>query len=94
MAREKMVTRTIEVTTAHYTALDVTTSQVMTGVISITGNYSNEDALKYAKKHLDTDVFKVVIINELLISEKLYGMLEYDFIEQAVELDPETRKPL
>ena len=37
---------------------------------------------------------KCIEIKETQVIEKLYGMSEECFINNAIELDPETRKPL
>ena len=51
-------------------------------------------ALQILQKQYNTDSFKVVAIVDQVVSEKMYGMLETDFIACAMELDPETRKAL
>lgn len=94
MRNEKMVTRTIETTRAFYTALEVETAQVIKSEIVFTGHYDTEKALLLAKRVLDSDTFKVVMITSVDYIEKLYGMPESDFIENAVELDPVTRKAI
>lgn len=94
MRKEKMVTRTIEVTHALYKGMDIINSEIIEGAVAFTGNYSEDECLKLAKNQLDTDSFKVVYITDFYVTEKLYGMPEIDFLENAVELDPETRKPL
>lgn len=94
MRNEKMVTRTIETTRAFYTALEVDTAQVIKSEIVFTGHFDNDKALSMAKRALDSDNFKVVMISDIEYVEKLYGMPESEFIDNAVELDPITRKAI
>lgn len=93
MARERQITRTINVTTATAVCMDITTMENETKELVITGDVpSAEKVLKDLRKLYDTDTFKVVAIKEMTTVEKLYGLSEVDFLKYAVELDPETRK--
>ena len=93
MARERQITRTINVTTATAVCMDITTMENGTRALVITGDVPSQDkVLKDLRKLYDTDTFKVVAIKEMITVEKLYGLSEVDFLKYAVELDPETRK--
>lgn len=93
MARERQITRTINVTTATAVCMDITTMENETRALVITGDVPSQDkVLKDLRKLYDTDTFKVVAIKEMTTVEKLYGLSEVDFLKYAVELDPETRK--
>lgn len=93
MARERQITRTINVTTATAVCMDITTMENETRELVITGDVPSADkVLKDLRKLYDTDTFKVVAIKEMTTVEKLYGLSEVDFLKYAVELDPETRK--
>ena len=93
MARERQITRTINVTTATAVCMDITTMENETKQLVITGDVPSADkVLKDLRKLYDTDTFKVVAIKEMTTVEKLYGLSEVDFLKYAVELDPETRK--
>ena len=95
MARERQITRTINVTTATAVCMDITTMENETRELVITGDVPSADkVLKDLRKLYDTDTFKVVAIKEMTTVEKLYGLSEVDFLKYAVELDPETRKVL
>ena len=93
MARERMVTRTINVTMATAICMDVSTVETSVRTLELTGEtYTPDKALQALKKIYETDTFKVVAISDLDTVEKLYGMPEVDFLKVAQELDPETRK--
>lgn len=95
MARVRMVTRTVNVTTVEALCLDVLTCEPTIKTLEITGDtYTEERALKVLKKLYETDTLKVVHIQTMTETEELYGMLETDFIASAHKLDPETRKLL
>lgn len=98
MARTRMVTRTINVTTITAICMDLTTPTnpiTETRTLDITGEkYDSDKALKVAKKQYETDTFKVVAIATLDYHEEMYGLLEIDFIKYAQKLDPTTRKML
>lgn len=93
--REKMVTRTVvsTVVTMVTLNLETMTPETATYVLPIDSN-DEKMLLKYAKKSFETDTLKIVKVTYEGTSEKLYGMTEIKFLENAVELDPETRKPL
>lgn len=92
MSRERMVTRTITSTHATAMVVDVTTAKVSTEFYILAGDFTTEEALKVCKKNYETDTLKIVQIVDVQHVEKLYGMVEDDFLSYAFELDPETRK--
>ena len=95
MARERQVTRTINVTTATAICMDITSMENEERNLFITGDIpSPEKILKDLRKQYETDTYKVVAIKELATSEELYGMSEVEFLQYAKKLDPETRKPV
>ena len=96
MARERSVTRTINVTTIKAVCMDLSDNNaVQIKSLDITGEKPTQDiALKQLKKYYETDTFKVVAIQEMSTVEKLYGMTEVEFLKYAKELDPQTRKAL
>ena len=93
MARERMVTRTIEVLVAEVICLDVTTVETSIQHLELTGTgaLSNEKLLKLFKKNYETETFKVVAIQSTTIREELYGMRELEFLKYAHKLD-DSRK--
>ena len=89
MARERMVTRTVEVTVAEVMCLDVTTAEVTVVSYDISGKFNTkEDVLKSLKKVYETDTYKVVAVQSTDTKEILYGMPEIDFIRIAKVLPP------
>lgn len=95
MARERSVTRTINVTTVKAITMDIETKAVSTQDFTISGDTPTQDsALKQAKKLYETSTLKIVAIESLETVEKLYGMTEVEFLKYAKELDPQTRKAL
>ena len=95
MARERMITRTISDTIVTALCMDTNTCEVSRETYHL-GNIESdvEVMLKVAQKKYQTDTFKIVKIEDFIKSERLYGMDEVVFMNYAIELDPETRKPL
>lgn len=95
MARERSVTRTINVTTVNAITMDIESKNVETKAFTISGDTPSQDsALKQAKKLYETSTLKIVAIESMTTVEKLYGMSEVEFLKYAKELDPQTRKAL
>lgn len=90
MARKRMVTRTVEQTTAQVMTLDVTTAEVQVRTYDIGGKYSDDDLLKKLQKLFQTDTLKLVHIESQTCKEVLLGMDEEDFIRLAKVLPPRT----
>ena len=88
MAREKMITRTIEDTTIEVMTLDITSASVQTYKYHLSGQFTADEALKKLKKAYETDALKLVHIESMNTVEVLYGMTEEDFIAHAVVLPP------
>ena len=89
MARERMVTRTVMVTTVGVMCLDVTTAEVQIKNFEMSGTFTDfETALKSVKKVHETDTFKCVAVQHMTEKEVLYGMREIDFIKLAKVLPP------
>lgn len=86
MARKRMVTRTIKVTTAEVLKVNLETQETMKDYISISGKFKdNKNLLKMIAKN-DTDTIKTVSVLNTVVSDKLYGMPEEKFVELADEL--------
>ena len=94
MARLRMVTRTVTVTTVEAMVVDVVTAEVKYMNFDLAGDFTTEEALKHLKKTKDSDTLKIVTINDLVVNDYMYGMLEEDFVKIAKILDPVTRKIL
>ena len=89
MARERMVTRTINFTEVSVISMNIETVTPQHEVIRIAGVFDNDKALlNKLKNRYETDLYKIVAITDTKVIEKLYGMSEEDFIEYAKELPP------
>lgn len=89
MAKERMITRTIEVTTYSVMTLDIETAEARVIDYKITG-IVNTDPLKHLKKLHETETLKLVAITGEQRETALYGMTEEDFIKLADVLPPRT----
>lgn len=95
MARKPMVTRTIITTKVNVLCLDVESAEPFNKVITLPRTYKDDKALlKSVEKVVNTDSVKAVHVVDKEEVETLYGMDEQKFIDNAVVLDPETRKEL
>ena len=83
-----MVTRTVKVVTASIMFVNVNAGEVDYTDITLSGDLSNDEVLKLAKKQLEDDTIKVVSVVSVHTEEKLYGMTEVDFIKLASVLPP------
>ena len=83
MAREKMVTRTLTITTLEVMTVDITTATTGTARFDIVGDHTFDTALKAVKELYETDTTKIVTITELVLNDYLYGIPESDFIKMA-----------
>ena len=93
--REKMVTRSMKVTKAQTLMVNLETQETTTEFISMPNVYKDDKALmKALTKSYEGSTLKPVHVLSSSIEEKLYGMSEKTFLENAVELDTETRKPI
>ena len=92
MARKRMVTRTIEQTTAEVMTLNVSTAEVLTIEYTIGGLYSDADLLKKLQEIFQTDELKLVHIEKQECTELLLGMTEEDFIRYATVLPPRANQ--
>ena len=92
MARQRMVTRTVDVTRAEVMTLDVSNADVFTTVYEVNGIFKDNDSiLKAVKKLYETETFKCVAVTGVETVERLYGMLESEFIKIAKVLPPRTK---
>ena len=92
MARERMVTRTVLLTTAEVMCVNVDTANVVVNSYELSGTFSDMDSvLKQLRKTYETENFKLVTIQNLTEREVLYGMSEVEFIKLAKELPPRNK---
>ena len=91
----KMITRTILGTKVSVITVDTTNMAASTKDFIIGGEWTdNNKLLKALKKTYETETLVLSAIVKTEKVEKMYGMTEELFMANAVELDPETRKPL
>ena len=83
MARKRMVTRTIEQTTAKVMALNVVTADVSITSYTISGVLTGDTLLKALQETYQTDTLKLVHVVESSVDRVLYGMDEEEFIKLA-----------
>lgn len=94
MARERMVTRTVNTTTIDVLVINIETSEVGTKSFVLWQNMIKDEKtmLNNAQKMLDdqtgTTLWKCVAIKNIKDEETLYGMTEQDFIKYAKVLPP------
>lgn len=91
MAKERMVTRTIDQITAEVATLDLTTMQASVVPMTIGGTYTKEEQLKHFRSMYETDTLKVVDIISSTTEQILLGMPESQFIQLAQVL-PSRKK--
>ena len=95
MARKYPFTRTI--TTQIVTALvfDKETAEPMNTTITLAEPITEPAKLEKAvAKIVNKGNIKFIEVVDSFVEEKLYGITAEDFLANAVELDPKTRKPL
>ena len=90
MARKRMVTRTVEQTTAQVMTLDITTAEVQVYTYNIGGKYTDEELLNKLQKLFQTETLKLVHIESQVCNEVLLGMDEEEFIRLAKVLPPRS----
>lgn len=83
MARKRMVTRTIEQTTAKVMTLNVVTTDVTITPYTISGELTGDALLKALQDTYQTDTMKLVHVLESTVESVLYGMEEEEFIKLA-----------
>jgi hypothetical protein len=83
MARKRMVTRTIEQTTAKVMTLNVVTAEVTITPYTISGELTGDALLKALQDTYQTDTMKLVHVLESTVESVLYGMEEEEFIKLA-----------
>lgn len=89
MRKQKMVTRTIKVTKYVVTYFDLEINEVRTDELEIAGTPTDKEIEK--QFNIDNSTCKFIKLDNVEVTEKLYGLAEDKFLEYAVELD-EHRK--
>lgn len=84
MPRLRQVTRTIVTTKVNVMCLDTQKCESLNEVITVSGTFSDEDALLLAvKRAVDTDTLKAVQVVDKEELTNLYAMPEEEFIKLA-----------
>ena len=89
MKKQKMVTRTIKVTRYEVTYFDLEINEVRGDVLETVGTPTDKEIEKQFNPENPT--CKFIKLDNVEVTEKLYGIPEDKFLEYAVELD-ENRK--
>ena len=84
-----MVTRTIKVTRYEVTYFDLEINEVRGDVLEIVGTPTDKEIEK--QFNTENPTCKFIKLDNVEVTEKLYGIPEDKFLEYAVELD-ENRK--
>lgn len=89
MARQPIVSRTIQTTKANVLCIDVQNEQPFTKEVVLPRTYKDERAmLKKIKPMIESDTIKVVHVQNFAVESTLYGMTEEEFIHYAQILPP------
>lgn len=89
MRKQKMVTRRIKVTKYEVTYFDLEINEVRVDSFEIVGTPTDKEIEKsFNQENLSC---KFIKLDNVEVTEKLYGVPEDKFLEDAVELD-ENRK--
>lgn len=92
MARKRMVTRTVQSTKVLVMCANTETASIENYEVTVSGVFSDDAKLmKEVEKVLASETIKPVAIKEKTIEEKLYGMEEQKFIENAEVLPSRTK---
>ena len=89
MRKSKMVTRTIKVTRYEVTYFDLEINEVRGDVLETVGTPTDKEIEK--QFNAENPTCKFIKLDNVEVTEKLYGIPEDKFLEYAVELD-ENRK--
>ena len=89
MRKAKMVTRTIKVTKYEVTYFDLEINEVRADELEIVGTPTDKEIEKQFNN--DNPTCKFIKLDNVEVTEKLYGLSEDKFLEYADELD-ENRK--
>ena len=89
MRKSKMVTRTIKVTKYEVTYFDLEINEVRGDVLEAIGTPTDKEIEK--QFNAENPTCKFIKLDNVEVTEKLYGIPEDKFLQYAVELD-ENRK--
>lgn len=93
----KMITRAVDGTKATVKVVSRSTNEIFTKEVVLSKDYTDDSKklFKECVKALANDEDLVIInVENVEKVHKLFGLDVAQFMELAIELDPETRKPL
>ena len=99
MRKTKLITRGFNITYGQVLTVNVATQQTNVVSFKLIGKFTDkEEVLKAFKNEFNSQptndgIIPVAIIN-YFTELKVYGITEDDFINNGIELDNETRKPI
>lgn len=93
MARkEKMVTRTFDITEVTYMAINLESKQIETLTATVAGKITdNEEALATVRKVNPNAKIVPSVVSALNNYEELYGMTESEFLKHSKKLPPRAK---
>ena len=92
MAKERMITRTVTVTSVKVLCVEVGTQATSTEVFHVTGSFNEATALlAHLQQQYGSENFLLVAILDREETEKLYAMPESLFVTMATELPPRAK---
>lgn len=92
--RNKLITREFSLTVGEVLTVNLENRETNVLQFTLTGKYEKvETILEVMKKQIGGNIVPVQIIS-FENKTKLFGITEENFLENAIELDKETRKPL
>ena len=95
MARKPMVTRTIVTTKVNVLCMDLEHTEPCNKEVTLPRTFKDDKKLfKAVQDVVDSKKLKAVQVVDSEEVETLYGMSEQDFIDNAMKLDNETRRPI
>ena len=93
-----LVTRAVVGTEATVKVIDLATDAISTVQVVIDKRFAEDEKAKVrkavVKQFADREDVAVVTVVDFKQVNKLYGVKQEIFMANAIELDPETRKPL
>jgi hypothetical protein len=90
MKKQKMVTRTIKVTKYEVTYFDLEINEVRSDVLETVGTPTDKEIEK--QFNAENSTCKFIKLENVEVTEKLYGIPEDKFLQYAVELDENRRE--
>lgn len=86
MARKRMVTRTLKITNAVVLRVNLQTQETIKEHVTVSGIFKDNKNLLKAICKMDDENLKTVSIISTEVVNKLYGMTEEHFLEEAQEI--------